>query len=160
YLYLVPNANGALVTQYDTTKPLSFTDATAAWKTFDTVANVDPNAKNFSGGCSDGQYVYFAPSKNGVVTRYDSTAAFQLPSSWTTFNTAAPPLSPLASQFAGCVFDASTGAVLFVPAANGVVAVYTNSGGAFTDPTQWQTFDLTTLPIPGAANLTQFHGGA
>jgi hypothetical protein len=153
YLYLTPNANGALVTRYDSTLPSSFTDQTTAWSTFDTTT-INPNAKNFSGGTNDGQYVYFAPSKNGVVAQYNSTAAFPLASSWSTFDTTA--LAPPASQFAGAVFNSFFGPVLFVPAANGVVAAYSSYTGAFTDPTQWSTFDLTTIN-PG---LTQLRGGA
>jgi hypothetical protein len=152
YLYLVPNASGALVTRYNTTQPSSFTD-TASWATFDTTT-VDPGAKGFSGGAFDYQFVYFAPSANGVVARYDTTSTFQLPSAWSTFNTAT--MTPPASQFAGAVYSPTTGATLFVPAANGVAAVWTAGSTLFNDTTAWATLDLSTID----ARLKQFRGGA
>ncbi len=147
YLYLVPNAAGALVTRYDTEASLSFTDP-SSWATFDTTT-VDPGAAGFSGGCFDNQYVYFAPGSSGLVTFYDSTQTFQLPSAWSTFDTTT--LTPPASRFAGAVFNELTMESVFIPAADGVVATVGE-----LDPTSWSSFDLTTID----PRLQQFRGGA
>jgi hypothetical protein len=151
YLYLVPNGPTSKVTRFDTTASLSFSSAGPAWTTFDTVANVDANAKGFSGGTYNGQTLFLAPNTNGLVVSYDTTTAFEIPTNWSKFDTTT--LTPPATSFAGAVYSAY-GILMLVPSTNGVVAGF-NAGGVFTDATQWQTFDLTTIDT----RLQKFHGG-
>ena len=152
-IVLVPNAPTALATLYDTSQPNNFTMPTSsAWKTFDTTTILG-SPKQFSGGASDGQYIYFAPSTNGLIARWDSQQNFQLGmSAYSTFDTTT--LTPAAARFASAAFAQNSGQVLFVPAQNGVVAAYSSFGGSFTDSSVWQTYDLTTLN----PNLKQFRG--
>ncbi len=148
-LYFVPNP-GSTLAMYDPTKP--FTDTTS-WTSFD-LTTFDPAAKAFSGGGFDGQYVYLAPSTSGVVLRHDSQTAFGLPGALEEFNTTT--LNPPASHFAGVVSSVGAAETVFIPANDGIPAIY-YSGAVFTNPaTSWATVDLTQFN----ANWKQFHGGA
>jgi len=87
YLYFVPfrtndGANG-LVLRYDTTQDF---ESINSWKKFDVFSN--SGSRGYSGGTSDGRYIYFAPSNNGFifhdkVLRYDTTQDFESNSAWT-----------------------------------------------------------------------------
>jgi hypothetical protein len=80
YVYLVPHNNGSpdgLVARLDTTA-LDFKSG-SSWSTFDMMTSVDTNAKDFTGAIFDGRYLYFVPSKGGVVARFDARCPPQLP---------------------------------------------------------------------------------
>jgi hypothetical protein len=98
-----PNGFTGTFARYDTHLP--FIDA-ASWTPFDT-ATVTPNARAFAGGAFDGRYVYFVPlndgEPNGMVARYDTSAAFTTVGSWSTFDTGTLTGSP--RWFGGAVFD-------------------------------------------------------
>jgi hypothetical protein len=144
YLYLVPLSNfegffDGVVTRYDTTG--SFTDMTA-WSTFDTM-KVDARARGFDDAAFDGRYVYFVPVINGdydgVVTRYDTTAAFENIASWSTFDTTT--MNGDAKGFSSAVFDGQY--VYFVPYIGGSDSIVTR-------------FDARTPPVMPA--LPAWHG--
>jgi hypothetical protein len=108
YVYFVPFSNGAtngVVTRFDTRAP--FAD-TSSWSTFDTTT-VNPKAQGFGGATFDGRYLYLAPvsapqfGDSGTLARYDTTAPFGAPSSWSTFDTTT--VDANAKHFAGAVFD-------------------------------------------------------
>jgi len=87
YLYFVPfrteGIASGLVLRYDTTQDF---ESINSWKKFDVFSN--SGSQGYSGGASDGKYVYFAPLSNGYlshdkVLRYDTTQDFKLKDSWT-----------------------------------------------------------------------------
>ena len=53
-----------------------------SWNYFDAEAEVDSDAKGFSGGVFDGQYIYFIPALYGKFLRYDTEGAFDDTGSW------------------------------------------------------------------------------
>jgi hypothetical protein len=124
YVYLVPFNDDApdfsgVVARYDTTAVLA---APSSWTTFD-VSTVNPSAKGFYGATFDGRCLYLAPYENGtgtdgVVARYDTTAAFGAEGSWSTFDVST--VNTAANLFYGVVFD---GRYLdLVPSTTGVLA--------------------------------------
>ncbi|MCH8916332.1 MAG: hypothetical protein IIA82_10915 [Thaumarchaeota archaeon] len=87
YLYFVPfrtnDGPNGLVLRYDTTQDF---ESINSWKKFDVLS--DSGSRGYSGGTSDGRYVYFAPVNNGYifhdkVLRYDTTQDFESNSAWT-----------------------------------------------------------------------------
>ncbi len=156
YVYFVPNSYGT-VTRYDTQATF---DNAASWSTFD-AGTVSSRAKGFNGATFDGRYVYFVPhagpALDGLVTRYDTQAAFGDAASWATFDTAT--VNASAVGFTGGVFD---GRYLYlVPnalpsgPAGSTVARY-DTEAAFGNSASWSTFDTRTVD----ANAVHFHGGA
>ena len=105
YVYFVPydGATSGLVTRYDTQAGFA---AAGSWSTFDTTT-VNASAKGFSSAAFDGRYVYFVPLQNGahdgVLARYDTTAAFGAGASWSTFDTTT--VDQHAEFFWGAAFD-------------------------------------------------------
>ena len=79
YVYLAPYFNnGALdgvVTRYDTTATFG---ASASWSTFD-AASLNPNATGFEAAAFDGRYVYFVPSANSIIVRFDARSPPSMP---------------------------------------------------------------------------------
>jgi hypothetical protein len=125
------------VTRYDTHAPFA---AAASWSTFD-VRGAFTGAGMFTGGTFDGRYVYFAPSGGTLaweVVRYDTSAEFGAPTSWTTFDPRG--MVESGATFAGAVFDGRY--VYFVPLAS-------NRGGVLR-------FDARSPP--SMPSLPQFHG--
>src|ERR1700722_2868655 len=58
----------------------------------------------YVGGAYDRQrYVYFVPSSNGLLTRYDTTGSFSSASSWAVFDLTT--VDPALSGFNGAAFD-------------------------------------------------------
>ncbi|MCB0872454.1 MAG: putative Ig domain-containing protein, partial [Thermoleophilia bacterium] len=96
FIYFTPDDNGTgshgEVLRLDTTG--SFTSA-ASWDAFDPGDNgVGTDPDGYSNAAFDGRFVYFAPLHNGTaahaeVLRYDTTGAFGVPGSWTTFDPSA-----------------------------------------------------------------------
>jgi len=164
YVYLVPydNASGTpdgVVARYDTQAAFN---AAGSWATFN-VATVNANAKGFAGGIFDGRYVYLVPyydiTWDGLVTRYDTQAAFAAAGSWQTFDTTT--VNASASGFQTAAFDGRY--VYLVPLNNGAsttgpITRY-DTQQAFTSASSWQTFDTTTLDA-SAVDFTsaQFDG--
>jgi hypothetical protein len=160
YIYLVPRFGGGdVVARYDTQG--AFGNA-AAWATF-TTTTADPAASGFVGGAFDGRYVYLVPYNNasnayhGVVTRYDTQAAFTAAGSWSTFDTTT--VDAGAKGFYGAVFD---GRYLYlVPwirasgTYHGLVARY-DTQAPFATKASWSTFDTATVDAAAAG----FSGGA
>ena len=87
--------------------------------------------------------------QHGVVTRFDTRAAFGNAASWSTFDTNG--VSPTANTFIGGAFDGRF--TYFVPANNGQVTRY-DSLQPFETTASWATFDTTTL----AADARGFNG--
>ncbi len=128
YVYYVPYLSGtvheSVAARYDTTGPFT---AAASWTTFD-LSTLVPDAGSpvagFWGGSFDGRYVYFVPHNDGLpfgrIVRYDTTAP-----------------------------DGGAAAVSALPAndAGMTDAGMTDAGmtSAFDDPSQWQSFDLSSL---------------
>jgi hypothetical protein len=150
YLYLVPYANvdlDGIVARYDTTAAFA---SSSSWATFD-VSTVNPGAKGFAGAAFDGRYLYLVPSNNvpsvadGIVARYDTTAAFASSSSWATFDVST--VNPSAKGFLGAAFD---GRYLYlVPYwdgsfVHGIITRY-DTQAAFSSGASWVTFDISTV---------------
>jgi hypothetical protein len=150
YLYVLPNNNGSdngLMLRYDTSA--TFTSP-ASWTVFDTTT-VHSNARGFAGGAFDGRYLYLAPfdndsARDGVVTRYDTTANFTSTAAWATFDATA--INANAKGFVTATFDGRY--VYFSPyevaasTPDGVVARYDTLGG-FASSSSWSTFDTSSL---------------
>jgi hypothetical protein len=137
-------------------------DAGLSWEFYDT-SPLSSAAGNYQGGAFDGHYVYLAPAGGGIVTRYDTTAAFVLKGSWSTFDT-----TPLGGQgFSGAVYDGSR-YVYFVPyqvhsvdggLVNSGLVVRYDTHAAFASASAWSVFDTTTLGVAaGATPPSAFHG--
>jgi hypothetical protein len=154
YTYYVPSYNGTLhglVARHDTQRP--FTDA-AAWSTFDT-ATVNVAARGYDGGAFDGRYVYFVPHENpggfdGVVARFDTQQAFNLPAAWSTFDTAT--VAANARGFYGARFD---GRYLYLISYLSTIIARYDTQGVFTSAAAWTTYDLTAV----SASAPAFVGG-
>jgi hypothetical protein len=144
YLYYTPynEATGHHVARYDPRLP--FTE-NSAWVTFD-VALVDAKCKAFQGGVFDGRYLYYVPGALGVgsmLARYDTTAAFAAPTSWSTFDLAN--VDPRAAGFIGGHFD---GRFLYLSpygARNSGLVFRHDTTRGLNDRTGWSTFDLLTI---------------
>lgn len=155
YAYYVPLYNGAggsgRVSRVDTTADFT---AAPSWSSFDT-ATLTGAPKGFVGGAFDGRYLYLVPfvsgqgMQHGVVTRFDTRAAFGNAASWSTFDTNG--VSPTAKAFIGGAFDGRF--AYFVPATNGQVTRY-DSAQPFEATAAWATFDTTTV----AADARGFNG--
>lgn len=110
YVYFVPTYNYIFsaqgdVVRYDSTSA-SFTDK-AAWNTFD-ISKANPAARGYSGAVFDGRYVTLIPNggggtPQGVIARYDSSAAFASATSWKTFDLTT--ITPKAKEFFSGSFD-------------------------------------------------------
>lgn len=119
YVYFIPFQNGAgfsgVVTRVDT--KADFTDD-MAWSTFNVATpSVSTAAKGFIGGTFDGRYLYLAPYANGpgafdgFVARFDTTADFTQPTSWSVFSM--PTAVAGAVGYFGAAFDGKN--VYFIP---------------------------------------------
>ena len=157
YLYLVPSGAATPVVRYDPSTE-AFTSAASGWQKFD-ITQLTPGPQGFSGSTFDPNsgFVYLAGT-TGVCVQYETAAAFSLPASWLAFDTTK--LSPPAKGFAGATFlptPASGDDMVFVPAQDGVAALFTSSGLAadFTNAPNWQTFNLATVD----PRLVKFRGG-
>ena len=83
YVYFVPNNNNigigidGIVTRYDTQATFA---AGTSWSTFDTSAGgPSTSGKGFEGAVFDGRYVYFVPTNNGIVARFDAKMPPSMP---------------------------------------------------------------------------------
>ncbi|MBS0625616.1 MAG: hypothetical protein JSS32_06165 [Verrucomicrobia bacterium] len=98
YIYYVPNqfiSNGVsgTVTRYDTTLPFT---SSSSYATANMASLVSGNSRGYSGAVFDGRYLYYvpnilnatAPTYNGQITRYDTTASFTTGGSYSTFDLA------------------------------------------------------------------------
>lgn len=155
FVYLVPgDVNRGVPVRCDTRA--GFTDS-SSWSAFD-LAAVNPAARGFYGGAFDGRYVYFVPWYNGdysgVVARYDTHSSFLAAASWSTFDVAA--VTSTARGFFGAGFD---GRYLYlVPgyfsSSEAAVLARFDTQAAFSAPSSWSTFDVTTL----TASAKGFYG--
>jgi len=157
YIYFAPYSNGAIspfVARYDTQAP--FGDM-ASWSVFD-LTPVSANARGYQSASFDGRYVYFAPYSNGnaysgLVTRYDTQAAFNMQASWSTFDVAG--INGGARGFQGSVFDGRY--VYFCPSYNGGydgITVRYDTMNPFGMPTSWQVYDANNVGGRGFAGCT------
>jgi len=160
YVHLSPQASptdggvglSGLIARYDTEG--GFADA-AAWSTFNTTA-LATTARGFFGSVFDGRYVYLVPYVNsldggpydGLVVRYDTTAASFGADAFSTFNVTS--ISPAAEGFLGAVFDGRY--VYFVPRANSVshftfdgLVVRFDTEGSFASTAAWTSFDVSKV---------------
>jgi len=131
----------------------------AKWSIFD-VTSVSPNVGSFAGATFDGHYLYLSPygeGAGGVVARYDTTAAFTTPTSWSAFDTTS--VNPNAKGFYGAAFDGRY--VFLVPFLigtntwNGTIARY-DTNAAFDVGASWSTFATNTV----SPTLKGFWGAA
>lgn len=161
YLYLVPFVEASpsgKVLRYDTQASLT---AAASWTTFDTTTKT-ANAKGFCGGAFDGRYLYLVPylsaggTPGGIVTRYDTQAAFTAGASWSTFD--ATSLASNAKGFFGATFDGRY--VYLAPDVYGTAVRY-DTTAPFTTAAAWSVFESTSVD-PKAQGFygAAFDGGA
>ncbi|MEM8748396.1 MAG: integrin alpha, partial [Actinomycetota bacterium] len=150
YLYFVPDGNGSgahgEVLRYDTTGSFA---SSANWEAFDPGANaVGTDPDGYRGATFDGRYIYFAPNNNGSaahgeVLRYDTTADFTTPASWSTFDPSSNGVGTNARGYIGATFDGRY--VYFSPyaaagAPHGEVLRYDTTAD-FTTPASWGAYD-------------------
>jgi hypothetical protein len=76
YVYFVPYGGG-IVVRYDT-QGQGF-GTLGSWEAYN-LASANGNASQFSGSAFDGQYVYFVPSGNGVIARFNAKSPPSIPS--------------------------------------------------------------------------------
>ncbi len=166
YLYLVPLNNGVFygqVARYDTTLPFDTHDA---WSFFDS-ASIHPDSRGFAGLLFDGRYIYLLPFCNGQhhgqVTRYDTTAPFSNPESWSFFDTAAS-VHPNSRGFISGCYDGRY--IYMAPyqldtaVQHGQVTRY-DTQAPFLTPSSWAVFDTTrvdqgSLGFHGAVHDTRY----
>ncbi len=113
YVYFVPYYNGEVL-RYDTSA--NFSNA-SSWQAYDPVAGFA-----YAGGVFDGQYIYFAPvhdgwAADGEVLRYDTSAAFTAPGSWSRFDPGSQGLGNDPDGYYGAVRAGKY--IYFVPYHNG-----------------------------------------
>jgi hypothetical protein len=160
YVYFVPHALAgaptSLVARFDTAGG-ALSDPTR-WSTFDLASYA---ASGFSGGTTDGRFVYFVPNANaagpdGRVVRYqvpagsDAAAApFDSPGAWSTFDM--PTLNSAAAGFVGAAYDGKS--VYFVPFQNGGlgdngysgIAMRLRANANIDASASWTPIDMTTI---------------
>jgi hypothetical protein len=161
FLYLVPlftATPSGLVLRYDTQAAFA---VSSSWSTFDTTT-VTANAKGFCGAAFDGRFVYLVPflsaagMASGLVTRYDTQAAFATASSWSTFDTTT--LAAAAKGFYGATFDGRH--IYFAPYSSSTVARY-DTTAAFGTAGAWSVFDVAGVNAGAKAFYgAAFDGGA
>lgn len=139
YVYFAPSVT-SIAARYDTTGQFG---AMSSWQTYD-LANVNPGCKGYGGAVFDGKNVYYVPYNNGaydgLVTRYDTTAAFDAMMSWSTFDVSQ--VNGAAKGYLGATFDGKY--IYFSPYYNGnhhgTVARY-DTTAPFAAAPSWATFD-------------------
>ena len=153
YLYFCPGYGkgsrlSGLVLRYDTKGGF---DAPASWRTFDAASAVGPKGVCFDGACFDGRYIYLAPLAEGGVLRYDTSADFEGPKSWSLHD-----ISRLGVvRCVGAVFDGRY--VYMVPYGKTRVVVRYDTTAPFEDDKAWEARDvagvngLYTIGYDGAA---------
>jgi hypothetical protein len=154
YIYFVPGRTGRVL-RVDTQG--TFAEA-AAWSTFDAATASTP-ASRFSGAAFDGRYVYFVPQTgDGILTRYDSQAAFGSATSWEMLAASmlgSTSFSPW--NYTGATFDGRY--VYFVPREGSVLRYDTQA--SFVAPSSWQPLNLHDVGlIPGNYRGAIFDGRA
>jgi hypothetical protein len=150
FVYLVPHFNGVLAAsgvlfRYDTQAPFG---TAASWSSVDLTALVGPAARGFAGAAFDGRFLYlvpnaFAGTRSGVVVRYDSSASFGAPASWSSFDLAT--VNPTATGYFGAVFD---GRYVYFANSLGDTTAYVaryDTQAPFAVPSSWAIFDLVPL---------------
>jgi hypothetical protein len=167
-VYFVPNNYGlpddVIFAEFDTS--MAFTDL-AAWRTFDATAVLGTSVQGFAGEAFDGRFLYFVPALNGTVARYDTTAAFDVGASWSTFDMTK--VKSGATGLTGAIFDGRY--VYFLPEENdtsvadgggilgdpdGIVMRY-DTKAPFASESSWTSFDTSRLE---GASTQGFSGGA
>lgn len=153
YIYFVPNTGDTTdyhgeVLRYNTTQPFG---NNSSWEKFEPSQNgVGTDAQGYIGGSFDGRYVYFSPHFNGSsfhneVLRYDTTAAFANPASWSTHT----PNVGAGGRW-GTIYDGSRYVYFGASYPNGDMLQY-DTQGSFNDNASWKSFD------PGTATY-DFNG--
>ena len=140
--------------------PYHLIEDAASW------AAVSPSATSrfFSGAVSDGHYLYCVPQRatsgySGVVLRYDLTASFTLPGSWTTFDIAS--VSAAAKGFSGGAFDGRY--IYFAPdaaAANHGNMTRYDTTLPVSDAASWEIYDVYAAGLAAGAGELRGYDGA
>ncbi len=145
YLYLAPQP-GAIILRYDTTA--AFADA-RSWSSFDVKAQLGFQPR-FSGAVFDGRYVTFVPyAASPLVVRFDTTATFADPKSWSTFDPT--PVDANATGFAGATFDGQY--AYLVPRDHKTLLRHDTKAGSGAG---WEAFDVAQVQ---SSTQTAFWGG-
>ena len=140
YVYFTPRPNG-LLARYDSR--LDFNSVTA-WEFFD-LTRANASYKGYIGCVAMGGYVYLIPFNNGswhgYALRFDTSANFYNPASYTVFDMTA--LSASCVGYIGCTTDERY--VYYTPrqgaSAHGVFARY-DTWGSFTSAASWEIIDM------------------
>jgi hypothetical protein len=147
YVYAAPSQNG-VVTRYDTEQPFT---VSGAWLTFDVETMIGLQAGRFAGAAFDGRYVYFVPSMNSIIVRYDTTVDFASAPSWDTFDANA--VNVAATGFGYSVFDGRY--MYFLPFGTGTASeselLRYDTHGSFSNTLSWSSFDTATVQTPAKA---------
>ncbi|MBS0626538.1 MAG: hypothetical protein JSS32_10860 [Verrucomicrobia bacterium] len=141
YVYFVPNQSGT-ITRYDTSLPFSYSNSYAI---FNAVNFVNSNCLGYAGAAFDGKYIYYIPSTNGQITRFDTTLSFSSSSSYAVYNLVTN-INSNAYGFYGAGFDDRF--IYFVPNSNstlsGLIVRY-DTINSFTALTSYASFDTSIL---------------
>ena len=155
YIYLIPyqtdaNVYSGLVTRYKTDSSFGLI-AGGAYDTYDMSENVSTNSRGFRSGVYDGRYIYYIPyytgvNYSGVVTRYDTSGAFNNSTSYDTYDLTN--VNANCKGFASGIFDGRY--VYFVPfntdvdTFNGMICRFDTSA-PFTSSSSYSTFNLANI---------------
>ncbi len=101
FVYYVPH-HDTIVARFDTQAGFS---SSGSYSLFDlsAVAKIDGGTPTFAGGAFDGRFVYFVPSGNSMVLRYDTLSTFTSTCAWTSYDVSKP--NALATDFFGAIYD-------------------------------------------------------
>ncbi|MFO0670529.1 MAG: hypothetical protein U0235_13020 [Polyangiaceae bacterium] len=100
YVYFAPSRPAAATSVVRVDTQGSFA---SSWSRFD-AKTLTAGSGGFAGGAFDGRHVYLVPGKpNAALVRYDTRAAFDVATSWTSFDVGT--VSPGTQGFAGAIFD-------------------------------------------------------
>jgi hypothetical protein len=131
YVYFVPSAFGEIIMRYDTTATFG---STSSWSTFD-LSSADAGTSGYAGAIFDSRYLYFVSTEipNGLMARFDTTAAFTDPGSYAFYKSSSgPSLSGL--------FDGRY--AYFLPTGPDMLALQYDTTAAFDAGSAWSTFNL------------------
>ncbi len=132
---------------YDVLSP--FTTA-GSWMSYTLLGNA---GGSHYGALLDGQHVYYVPFSSANAVRYDATTlAFNLVSSWTTFDMGPVAASDagVAYPFAGAAFD---GRYAYFISDNDSRVVQYDTKSAFGSSGSWQAFDTAGVMTPNTQLL-------
>lgn len=118
-------------------------DAAGSWKVLNTY-DINANAKNGAHGAFDGTYVYVVPGIGSTIAlRQNVQNDFENANQWESFDLTRA--APTIGTYAASAFDGRY--IYLIPSSTGTAAILLryDTQLPFTDPTSWQSYNLSTL---------------